>query len=98
VGGREPHPVIREIAVDRDERDGAVIPREALEPPDAAHFEDPDPLSLQEPEEVRHGSGAEVPDPADIGGRPFDVSGLSKLDNDITQMENDQTPLLSYLV
>ena len=36
VGGREPHPVVREIAVDRDERDSSVIPREALKRLDAA--------------------------------------------------------------
>jgi len=64
VGGREPHPVVREITVDRDERDSAAIPREALEPPDVAELEHPYPLLLQEPEQVRHRPGAEVPDPA----------------------------------
>ena len=75
VGGRKPHPVVRVIAVDRDQRDCPIAARQAFEPHDAAQFENPDPLLLQEAEKVRHRTRPKSPGPAHIEGGGLDIGG-----------------------
>ena len=79
VGGGEAHAVGRLIDAHRDEGAVAEPTRQAFEALDAARLVDLDAFVFEKPEQVDDGAVAELPAPADLGGRPLDLFAINAI-------------------